>query len=132
MPPPMAAKALPYASVLHLIIIPNYMEDLMVLRETLYLLSTHALARTAYYPVLGFEAREPGALDKAHALEEEFKNSFLGIGHTLHPSGLVGEAPGKSSNLAWAIRHAWLELKTECMQEIIDLTVVTVIDSDSE
>ena len=127
----MAAQTLPYASVLHLIIIPNYKEDPMVLRETLHLLSTHPLARIAYYPVLAMEAREPHASDKALALVDEFKSHFLGFGYSSHPTGLVGEAAGKSSNLAWAIRNAWSELKNAFMEEIIERTVVTVIDSDS-
>ena len=120
-----------FDEVEHLIFCPNYAEDISVLRETLYLLSTHPLARTAYHPVLAMEAREKGAIQKADQLMAEFRSSFKDIGYTLHPDRIEGEAAGKSSNLAWALRQAWNELRDEEDDERIARIVVTVIDSDS-
>ena len=62
----------------------------------------------------------------------EFRSSFKDIGYTLHPGGIDGEAAGKSSNLAWAIRQAHNELKDEGDEERLGKIVCTVIDSDSE
>ena len=123
---------LPFEAVSHLIFIPSYEEGMGTLRETLHLLSTHPLASTTYHPVLCMEAREPGSIAKALSLVEEFSRSFRRIGYTVHPAGLEGEAQGKSANLAWGIRHAWMEMQeSECWAENIDKTLVTCIDSDS-
>jgi hypothetical protein len=127
---PVSSDALMFDEVEHLIFCPNYAEDITVLRETLYLLSTHPLA-LSYHPVLAMEAREAGAAQKAQQLMAEFRSSFRDIGYTLHPGGLDGEAAGKSSNLAWAIRQAFNELKEEGDEERIAKIVVTVIDSDT-
>lgn len=78
------------------------------------------------------EAREVGAEAKAQQLMAEFRSSFKDIGYTLHPGGIDGEAAGKSSNLAWAVRQAWNELKDDGDEERIKKTIITVIDSDSE
>lgn len=121
-----------FDEVEHLIFCPNYAEDISVLRETLYLLSTQPLALSSYHPVLAMEAREIGADAKAQQLIAEFRSSFKDIGYTMHPGGIEGEAAGKSSNLAWAVRQAWNELRDEGDEERISKTIVTVIDSDSE
>lgn len=120
-----------FDEVEHLIFCPNYAEDISVLRETLYLLSTQPLALTSYHPVLAMEAREAGSEQKAQQLIAEFRSSFKDIGYTLHPGGIEGEAAGKSSNLAWALRQAWNELNDEGDHERAARIVVTVIDSDS-
>ena len=127
-----AATAFMFDEVEHLIFCPNYAEDISVLRETLYLLSTQPLALSSYHPVLAMEAREIGADAKAQQLIAEFRSSFKDIGYTMHPGGIEGEAAGKSSNLAWAVRQAWNELRDEGDEERISKTIVTVIDSDSE
>ena len=130
--PAEAADVLMIDEVEHLIFCPNYAEDVSVLRETLYLLSTQPGALATYHPVLAMEAREKGSAEKAQQLIAEFRSSFKDIGYTLHPGGIEGEAAGKSSNLAWAVRQAWNELKDEGDDERISRIVVTVIDSDSE
>ena len=112
--------------------IPSYEESMETLRETLHLLSTHPLASTTYHPVLCMEARESGCVAKALLLVQEFSDAFRRIGYTVHPSGIEGEVDGKSANLAWALRHAWLEMKDdERLAKDIESTVVTCIDSDS-
>lgn len=121
-----------FDEVEHLIFCPNYAEDVSVLRETLYLLSTQPMALSSYHPVLAMEAREAGAVQKAQQLVAEFRSSFKDIGYTLHPGGIDGEAAGKSSNLAWAIRQAWNELKEEGDEERLGKIICTVIDSDSK
>jgi len=114
----------------HLIIIPNYAEPISVLQETLYLLSTHPEAKTAYHPILAMEAREMGSVHKALQLLAEFSSSFSGLGYTVHPGDIEGEAIGKSANVSWATRMAWHEMAVGARG--IDRTLVTVMDSDSE
>ena len=78
------------------------------------------------------EARELGSVAKALLLVQEFSGAFRRIGYTVHPSGIEGEADGKSANLAWALRHAWLEMKDDMqLSGDIGSTVVTCIDCDS-
>lgn len=98
---------IPYESIRHLIVIPNYSEPLSILQETLYLLSTHPQARTTYHPVLAMEGREVGSTSKALQLVQEFQDRFLDIGYTVHPCDLEGEVAGKSANLSWATKRAW-------------------------
>ncbi|ORX39820.1 hypothetical protein BD324DRAFT_607033 [Kockovaella imperatae] len=124
--------ALAFEDVSHLIIIPTYCESIEILRETLYLLSTHRLAAATYHPVLAFEARETGAVSKALALVQEFSHRFACIGYTIHPADTPGEARGKSSNLAWSIRQAWQEMESSpVLKGKIDKVVVTCMDSDT-
>jgi hypothetical protein len=52
------------------------------------------------------EAREIGAEMKALGLVSEYIKKFRFIHFTMHPSDIPGEAPGKSSNTAWAARKA--------------------------
>lgn len=55
---------------------------------------------------LAMEAREAGSDIKGMHLVSEFVKKFRYIGFTLHPSDIINEAPGKSSNIAWAARQA--------------------------
>ena len=54
---------------------------------------------------LAMEERDPGATCVAIKLLSTYEYRFRGIQFTLHPSGLEGEAPGKSSNIGWAARE---------------------------
>lgn len=126
------AQTLEIDAVEHLILIPNYLEPLSILRETLRILASHPLALAAYHPVVAVEARERGSAEKAGELVAEFKDMFRGIGYTVHPEGIKGEAMGKSSNLAWALRKFWQEMKDAGLSLRAKNMVVTVFDSDSQ
>ena len=52
------------------------------------------------------EERDPNAVSVAERLISSLMHRFRDIQFTLHPEGLVGEAPGKNSNIAWAAKHA--------------------------
>ncbi len=43
-----------------------------------------------------------GSREKAKRLQNEFGDLFLEISVTIHPEGIVNQAPGKSSNESWA------------------------------
>lgn len=51
---------------------------------------------------LALEEREIGAYAKAMGLIASFSGRFRNMSFTLHPGDLPNEAPGKSSNEAWA------------------------------
>lgn len=51
------------------------------------------------------EERDPNGVSVAQSLIQLFSGSFREIQFTVHPAGLPGEAPGKSSNVSWAARQ---------------------------
>lgn len=124
------AHSLAWEQVRHVIIIPNYKEELSVLRGTLTRLAASPLARNQIIVALAMEAGDPNAASTAATLRAEFENQFLSILPTLHPKGIAGEVAGKSSNVAWSARHVAKTLVDE-MGISLDQTVVTVGDADS-
>jgi Glycosyl transferase family group 2 len=110
----------------HVIIIPAYKEDIEILRETLDILGSHIRTRDQYHICLAMECREVGSEPKAIQLKMEYQETFGSIDYTMHPV-IIGEAPGKSSNVNWAARYmaAKFDAKEHARQ------VITVIDSDS-
>lgn len=119
-----------YQAVHHLVVVPNINEPQEILSRTLQSLAMQAGARQNLTIVLGMEAREPGAGDKANALLVTYTGSFYGLLATFHPSDLPGEAPGKGTNETWAVRSTRAEL-VDRLGFPLDQIVVTVIDSDS-
>jgi hypothetical protein len=117
-------------AVHHVVIIPNYMEPLSILRRTLEALAIQRDARTQLSIVLAMEEREAGALTKAHSLREEYQGRFAHILITLHPADQPDEIAGKGSNQSWAIRQA---SKTLVEREALPLhmTTLTTCDADS-
>ncbi|KAI9206376.1 glycosyl transferase family group 2-domain-containing protein [Polychytrium aggregatum] len=116
----------PFAEhVYHLIIIPNYKEEMETLAETLGVLASHPIAREHYKICLAMEETEAGCVTKAEILKSQFSASFQDIRHTVHPKGIVGESRGKSSNVSWAAREMSQYLQGE------NNIVVTVMDADT-
>jgi len=72
------------------------------------------------------EERDPNALSTATMLRAAFSRHFRDIQFTMHPSGLPGEAPGKSSNIGWAAKE--VERKYQDSTNWKDV-MVTVMDS---
>jgi hypothetical protein len=93
---------MPYDSITHVIILPNYKEDMDTLCESLDVLASHRRALTQYRLCLAMEESEKGSIEKAEALIKLYTDSFFEITYTLHPIGRPGEIRGKSSNVAWA------------------------------
>jgi hypothetical protein len=74
------------------------------------------------------EQGEKGCEEKAEKLINIFGRHFFQINYTVHPSGIAGEARGKSSNVAWAAAEyasKWL-VSDEARCELI-----TVMDGKS-
>lgn len=96
---------LPYSSISHTIIIPNYKETMDTLSDTLDVLASHEMALTHYKICLAMEEAEPNAENKARSLIRYYQDSFFYITFTLHPVGIPGETRGKSSNVSYASRQ---------------------------
>ncbi|KAJ3084606.1 oligosaccharyl transferase stt3 subunit [Rhizoclosmatium hyalinum] len=96
---------LPYDHILHVIIIPNYSEDVDTLCETLDVLASHRRALTQYRVCLAMEETEAGCIEKARMIMKLYSEMFFDITFTVHPSNLPGEIRGKSSNVAFASRE---------------------------
>jgi hypothetical protein len=122
--------SLPLESVQHLVVIPNYREDLVTLRRTLGQLATQSRAAESISVVLAMEASEPGARDKGALLEAEFTARFRRFFVVCHPAGIAGEMRCKSANQAWAARWARRRLVEEQGVNANHL-LVTTMDSDT-
>lgn len=70
------------------------------------------------------EEREEKAALKAAGLIASFDAHFYKMSCTIHPSGISGEAQGKSSNESWAANQASRDYPTALKSSII----MTVMD----
>ncbi|KAJ1554584.1 hypothetical protein HK405_004625 [Cladochytrium tenue] len=116
---------LPFDDVNHVIVVPNYKENLDTLCETLDVLASHSRALTQYRVCLAMEESEAGSEKKAIALVSRYTESFLQIVYTIHPTGLEGEIRGKASNVSWAAK----QMARKSKNHRADL--LTVMDADT-
>jgi hypothetical protein len=122
--------SLAWDDVLQVVVIPNYKEELVTLRQTLDRLALQPIAKRQLIVVLAMEAGEPTAGAKAATLEAEYKHCFRDMFSTLHPRGISGELQVKSANLTWAVRTTKRILVDELGYDL-DHIVVTTSDADS-
>jgi hypothetical protein len=120
---------LPFDSVSHVIVLPNYKEEMETLCETLDVLASHTRALTQYKVCLAMEESEAGAVAKAKALIHMYTDSFYEVTYTVHPIGLPGEIRGKSSNVAWATRE--MARRSGGLHRKHEHEVLTVMDADT-
>jgi hypothetical protein len=143
--PMIASQKSPFSSprgqsdgVMHLIVIPNYKEDIAMLSETLSSLQEAKNAQN-FHVVLAMEAREGlTATDKATLLQEKFATSFGAITVAMHPADLHqehlddstdSEVPGKASNLKYAVNDAYDLLAKQDPHRLPNI-ILTVADAD--
>jgi hypothetical protein len=98
---------LAWEDVVHFVILPNYKEDIDILREAIDTLAISTIAREQMGIVLAMEARESGSREKAEELLEEYSPRFKWAMAAYHPKGLPNEMPGKASNTRWAAQRLW-------------------------
>lgn len=116
---------LPFDDIMHVILLPNYKEDLPTLHETLSVLASHSFAKTQYRVCLAMEESEPDCVQKANTLVDQYREDFYDIRFTVHPSGRDGEIRGKSSNVAWAAQQM------AKIGNIHSNQIMTVMDADT-
>ncbi|KAJ2992630.1 hypothetical protein HDV02_002964 [Globomyces sp. JEL0801] len=117
---------LPFDAVKHVIIIPQYKEDLGTMSDTLDTLASHSSAITHYKICLAMEESEKEAPAKAHQLIQKYQSLFHDITFTLHPSNRPGECKGKGSNVAWAAREMVRQAGGPRVEEVF-----TIMDADT-
>ncbi|OAL29436.1 hypothetical protein AYO20_09173 [Fonsecaea nubica] len=110
------------------VVLPSYKEDIEILETSLRVLASHTLAKSSYDIFLAMEERDSNGVDVARNLIQLFAGKFREMQYTVHPAGLPGEAPGKSSNVSWAARQ--IEAKYLDNPDWSSV-LVTVMDSDT-
>ena len=65
-----------WEDVTHFVVLPNYKEDIDILREAIDTLAVSTVARTQMGVVLAMEAREENVQAKAEELMEEYRLKF--------------------------------------------------------
>ena len=118
-----------FEKVTHIVVIPNYKENLEKLRETIRSIALQTFPAKRIYVVLAMEDRETEARERAKKLIEEFGSKFGAIFATYHPD-IKGEVKGKSSNEAFGGKVAYKKL---VKPGVIDLNFATIssVDADS-
>ena len=123
-------NSIPLNDVHHMVIIPNYKEELSTLRRTLDRLAEQQDAMETITVVLAMEAGDPDAVSKGEILETEYKAFFANFLYQVHPKGIQNEIQCKSANQAWAARAAKRFLVDEQGMNIHNI-VVTTMDADT-
>lgn len=72
------------------------------------------------------EERDSNGVKTAQQLINTFGDRFMSMQYTVHPAGIPGEAPGKSSNVSWAAKEVE---KAYSGQPEWKNVLVTVMDS---
>ncbi|KAH6578858.1 hypothetical protein BASA50_000115 [Batrachochytrium salamandrivorans] len=121
------SRELPLDDVMHVVIIPNYKEEMDTLCETLEVLASHSHALAQYKICLAMEATETGSDVKAQTLLRQFQDQFYDLTFTIHPSNIPGEVRGKSSNVSWAAR----EMARRSSPSSRSREILTVMDADT-
>lgn len=70
------------------------------------------------------EEKEEKSAFKAASLIKTFEGNFFRMSYTVHPSGLPGEAQGKSSNESWAAKQALRDYTEEWVKQNVIMTVM--------
>ncbi len=121
---------IPWDDVHHMVIIPTYKESIEKLSLTLGKLAESEVAHEKLLVVVAMEEADEGAPARFEALQQDFGHCFLALIGTTHPKDIAGEVRGKSSNEAWAARHA-KKLFCDDMGFDIDAMTVTSCDADT-
>lgn len=121
-------NCLPWGSVYHLIMIPNYNEPLSILAQTLQNLIKCDMSER-FIVVLAMEERDETHRQKADALTAQFSAHFAEFFVTVHPRDIPGEIAAKSPNLTWAVRSVTPQLTQAGYDP--DHIVLTTMDADT-
>lgn len=107
----------------------GYKEPLEVMLETLESLRAQTVP-SQLFVVVGLEEKTPDFRKKQTAILQKYEGVFMETMVTRHPFGIIGEIPGKSSNINYAVRTTVDYLKRKGMYNR-DRCIVTTCDSDN-
>ena len=86
--------------IYHVVMLPTYQEELSILRHALTSIAEGPYEKSRMFVFLGGEEDDrEDFLQHREVLLREFGTMFGALEFTVHPSGVVGEIPGKGSNL---------------------------------
>ncbi|UZP45174.1 hypothetical protein NXS19_012986 [Fusarium pseudograminearum] len=94
-----------YSTVRHIVAMTLYKEPMSVLETTLDSLVRQKDAKSRISVIIGMEARTPDKEAKRDEVLTKYKNKFLRLIITFHPSDVPGEISGKCSNMNYACRQ---------------------------
>lgn len=125
------AQALPRCDkVYHVIFLPTYNEDLLVLQDCFESLLKSTYPKDKMMVVLGGEERKEDSFwPKAQAIKQKYGDKFFDLLTTVHPKDLPGEIPGKGSNVNW-MGHRVLDRVHELGIDVDDV-IVSSFDVDT-
>ena len=118
-----------FDTIVHVCVIPTYKEPLGTLRKTISTLRAQTCAKDKLIICVATESRDRGAPEKVRTLMAEFGDGLLGFFYTSHVLA-PGEAVGKSSNTAWAVRcmkHTLVDVWGFAEEEVL----LTICDADT-
>jgi len=119
-----------FDKVFHVVLLPTYNEELVVLQDCLESLLTSAYPKDKMIVVLGGEARKRESFEaKAKIIQQKYQDKFHMLLVTLHPMDLPDEIPGKGSNVNW-MGHRVLE-KVRELGIPVDDVIVSSFDVDT-
>jgi hypothetical protein len=122
---------LKYEHIYHLVMLPYFEESEEVIEESLKSLQK---ARFDHKKLLVVLASEERAGEKAYRAglnqAEKFKDYFGGIIVTKHPDAVVGEMPGKGSNISYAAEEVRTKL-LDAKNISYDNVIVSAFDVDT-
>ncbi len=99
------------ADVWHLVLLPYYREDEVVVRGTLEALAGARYDLSKILVVLAAEARAGAAAEAlGRKMAADFGGCFGGFLLSVHPADRAGEMPGKGSNISYAAERARAEI----------------------
>ncbi|KKW33224.1 MAG: hypothetical protein UY77_C0003G0008 [Candidatus Uhrbacteria bacterium GW2011_GWA2_53_10] len=126
-------QSLPGTSdIYHLIFLPTYQEELSILRATLKSLRRGGFPTQRLILVLAGEERDHERFSKnAQSILREYGTQFAKVYVTEHPANLLGEIPGKGSNLHWAGEQVALQLAKDFPDLVDEKIVVSSFDIDT-
>jgi len=113
--------------ILHMIIIPIYKEDSLIVERTLTSLSEQ---NVSILIGLALEEREKDSNIKYDHLIHKYENKFLKIIKTIHPNDLPNEIAGKGSNCNYCIQIL-VKYYEENLKDTYKYVMVTACDCDS-
>ncbi len=98
---------LKYQHIVHLVILPFYKEGKEVIEKSIESLLDASCDKKKIIVVLASEARAGReSQDMAREMRERYADHFRDFLLTVHPADVIGEMPGKGSNITFAAEQA--------------------------
>ncbi len=100
-------STLKYDTIYHMVLLPFYNESWEIVEKSLNALLVSEYDKSKFIIVLAGEERNKNhANEIKEKAEKEFTGKFGHMFFTIHPSGVLGEMPGKGSNISYAAEQA--------------------------